>query len=150
MKAGILSPEKILSGSLSLLFLFIFSGSYQPAQAQNQVPKKEGSLTIQQDPRLDSLLLLNKKINEEKQTMDGFRVQLYFGTDRKKATDMKSLFLQKHSEIPAYVIYQQPNFKVRVGDYLTRLEAYKLFMDLSPEYPSAFVVKDDIALPPVE
>ena len=112
--------------------------------------KKQGKLHINADPRIDSLLNISRRINEEKQSIPGYRVQVYFGSDRKKANEIKTGLLQKHSDLPAYVMYQQPHYKVRVGDYRTRIEAYKLSRQLSAEYPSAFIVRDDIALPPLE
>ena len=127
----------------------LLPGSYS-VFSQNMDSKKEGSLTISADSRLDSLIQIHKRTNEEKQTMPGYRVQLFFGTDRKKANDIRSGFLQKHSEVSAYVIYQQPNYKVRAGDFRTRLEANRLLQKITLEFPSAFLVKDEIALPPLE
>ena len=140
----ILMNKVIFFISLSVLFFSTKTFS------QSTESKKEGTLTINADARLDSLVQIHKKTNEEKQTMPGYRVQLFFGTERQKGTDIRSGFLKKHAEISAYLIYQQPNYKVRVGDFRTRLEAYKLFQQLNVEYPSAFVVKDEIALPPLE
>ncbi len=111
---------------------------------------RQGSLVVHADSRLDSLVSAHKKWNAEKQCMPGFRVQLYFGGDRKKANELRTVFLQKYPDVSAYVIYQQPNYKVRVGDFRTRLEAYTLHADLVAEYPSAFVVKDEVALPAIK
>jgi hypothetical protein len=43
--------------------------------------------------------------------------------------------------------YQQPNFKIRVGDFKTRLEALKFLKEVQGLYSTAFIVKDDVKLP---
>ena len=132
-----------------ILVLILYSYSSSAQNDSSSVPKK-GSLKIICDGKLDSLVQLQKRISEEKQTTPGYRVQLFFGTERKKANEIKAGFLQKHNEISSYVLYQQPNYKVRVGDFRTRLEAYKLLQELTIEFPSAFIVSDEIILPELE
>jgi hypothetical protein len=38
---------------------------------------------------------------------------------------------------------------VRVGDFRTRLEAERFFIELKESFPDAFIVKDDVELPPL-
>ena len=138
--------------SLFISFLF-FCFQYSHAQKDTVAPKLvftdslSGKVEIAADSRIDSLMQVYKKINGEKQTVSGYRVQLFFGSERKKAMDIQSDFLQKYPELHAYLIYQQPNYKVRVGDFNTRLEAFNVYKKLSADYGSAFIVKDEIKLP---
>lgn len=80
-------------------------------------------------------------------SMPGYRVQIYFGNDRTKAQELRSEFLQLFPSVPAYLVYHQPNFKVRVGDFRTRLEAIGFLNKISGSYQSAFIVPDDVKLP---
>ena len=43
-----------------------------------------------------------------------------------------------------------PNFKVRVGDFRTELEAIRLQRDLEYQYPGGFIVRDDIKFPKLD
>lgn len=86
-------------------------------------------------------------INSSKMAMPGYRVQVYYGSQRVKATEIRTEVLKKFPEASAYIIYQQPNFKLRLGDFKTRIEAMKLLDEVRHEYPQAFVVKDDVKLP---
>ena len=79
--------------------------------------------------------------------MPGYRVQIFYGSQRTKATEIRTEVLKKFPDIPAYIIYQQPNFKVRMGDFKTRLEAMKLLDAIRHEYAQAFIVKDEVKLP---
>jgi len=104
----------------------------------------EGKFTEDKDQRIDMLLqdyIDNKKIT-------GFRIQLFSGNSRWEAVKVKSDFLQKYKEeIPPHLVYQSPNFKIRVGDFRNRLEAQKNLELLKIDYPTAFIVKDDIEVP---
>ena len=99
------------------------------------------------DSLLTKLVERHKAINLQKMSMPGYRIQLYFGGDRAKATNMRLDFLQQYPDVGAYVIYQQPNFKLRVGDFKTRLEAATFLKEMQPGYSMSFIVTDDVKLP---
>lgn len=122
------------------------------AQSQTMVTKAniDSSVLIIQDVRIDSLILRQQRSNLQKQTMPGYRVQIYFGGVRQKATEIQVDFKDKHSEMPAYLVYQQPNYKVRVGDFRTRLEAQKFLKSMEGEYTTMFIVPDEVKLPPLK
>ncbi len=98
----------------------------------------------------DSLIhiIIKKQIalNAQKQTYSGYRIQLYFGPQREKAYELRTEFIKLMTHYGAYVIYHQPNFKLRVGDFRTRLEAQKALLEIQSYYPSAFIVRDDIKI----
>ncbi len=109
-----------------------------------------GKLEIVQEEGIDKIMLKHLAINAENETIDGFRIQIHFGGEREKTKLIKTKFLQQFPEVPAYEVYQQPNFKVRVGDFRTRLDAQKFMNELSAFFPSAFIVADAIHLPKLE
>ena len=73
--------------------------------------------------------LLNKfiDINKSKGGIKGYCVQIYLGNDRDKARKVKHIFMRKYPEISP-ISYERinPNWKVRVGRFRTKLEAKKL------------------------
>ena len=106
--------------------------------------------SIIQDKRVNELVLKHVLINEAKKgKMEGYRVQIHFGAEKAKALEVKSKFTSSHNNIPAYFDYQQPYFKIRVGNFRTKLEAYKLLQDIIDDFPGAFIVQDEIELPPL-
>ena len=100
-----------------------------------------------QDSLIHQLVTRHIAINQAKRTMPGFRVQIYFGPNRTKANEVKTDFLQIFPNTGAYLVYQQPNFKIRVGDYKSRLEALKFLKEIQTLYSAAFIVKDEVKLP---
>ncbi len=122
------------------------------AGAQDTVMKymADSTVVLIQDSRLDALIRRQKNANLIKQTMPGYRIQIYFGGVRQKASEIKSAFADKHNDISAYLTYQQPNFKVRVGDFRTRLEAQRFLKSMEGEYTTMFIVPDEVKLPPLK
>lgn len=103
-----------------------------------------GSVTIVESAGVKELMTAHAK---REHVLKGYRVQVFLNADRKQAETVRAQFLQKHPEVPAYLSYQAPNFKVRVGDQLTRLEGEKLRADLKAEFPGCYIVPDEIELP---
>jgi hypothetical protein len=104
---------------------------------------RPGDVTVHQDEKITELM---KDFTLRKHPIKGYRVQIYLG-NRKQAEEIRRDFLIRHSEIGAYLDWQQPNFKVRVGDLRTRLEAEKLRQELLAEFPGCYIVQDEIEMP---
>lgn len=84
-----------------------------------------------------------EKVGEVK----GYRIQIMAFTginSRSTAESERSLFGSRYPEIPAYISYNEPYFKIRVGNFLTRLEAYKALLEIQESYPGAYVIPDKI------
>jgi len=102
-----------------------------------------GTVTIIESEKIVSLM---KDYASHKQPLKGYRVQIFLG-DRNTAEDTRRSFLVHHPDVPAYLSYLAPNFRVRVGDLRDKLPAEKLRADLTNEFPGLYVVPDDIELP---
>lgn len=80
--------------------------------------------------------------------LEGFRVQIFIG-DRSTAEATRRNFLAQHPDIPAYLSYLAPNFRVRVGDLRDRVAAEQTKALLMTEFPGLYVVPDHIEWPRV-
>lgn len=102
-----------------------------------------GQIRVFEDRRiaaLDSLKIVYPS------SIRGYRLQLFFG-DRDEARKKRVEFTKRYPHIPTYISYLAPNFRLRVGDFRTRLQAEKLKHTLGHEYPGSYIVKDQIELP---
>ena len=125
------------------LFLFLVTGGVC-LRAQTSADSLQQK--VEADPRLRTFVTKHIAINE-KTKEKGYRVQIYFGADKAKAKDMKSRFLTMYgTDAHAYEIYEVPNFKIRVGDFRTRLEAYRFLKEIKGEFPTAFIVESDVEI----
>ena len=80
--------------------------------------------------------------------INGYRIQIaaYSGVNSKSQAEYaKNSFNSIFPYTRAYLIYTEPYFKVRVGNYYTRLQAYKDLENIKLTYPSAYIVPDKIS-----
>ncbi|MGB3617708.1 MAG: SPOR domain-containing protein [Catalinimonas sp.] len=77
----------------------------------------------------------------------GFRIQVYTGTDREAATNAKARVYRLLPEVRVYTTYQQPTFRVQAGDFLDRLEAQKAYAQIKGAFPAALLINDEVNLP---
>jgi hypothetical protein len=126
-----------------LTLLFFIIGSTFLTQAQ------EGDITIHKDSRIDALVAKQSEVTppDVKPKIDGFRIQLFFDSDRSKINQARASFIAKFPKVDTYVEYNAPNFFLKVGDFRTRLEAEKIKAEIEAEFPTSFVIKEKINLP---
>ena len=81
----------------------------------------------------------------ENRKYNGYRIQIFSSSNnRLDAVKAKSEFLREFPEIKSYLVYQAPNYKVRVGDFLDRLEANKQLILIQETFPNAFLIKGEV------
>jgi hypothetical protein len=106
-----------------------------------------GRVEVIKDPLIDTLIarrpMLNKTVVGADNTY-GYRVQIFFGSNRQAAYNAQAKFKDEYPEIPTYISYVEPNFKVQVGDFRTRLDAQKLQSELTQMFPSMFIIAGKI------
>jgi len=79
----------------------------------------------------------------------GYRVRIFFdnGQDaRVRSNTVLEQFRNNFPDIPVYWSYDNPYFKVTVGDCLTSEEAIVIWGRVKNVYDKAFVVREDIPL----
>ena len=86
-------------------------------------------------------------------TLGGYRIRIFFDnkqTARVESEETLKKFESLFHDVVAYRTYANPYFKVTVGDFRTRSEAMKHLERIKREFPSAFVVKENIEFPVVD
>ncbi len=115
-------------------------------------PADSSSVTIVKDPRIDLLVRKQIEINEEstrdsRRFVPGWRIQVINSPDRGKVFTAKAKMLQEFPDWKPYLLYQSPNYKLRVGNFKTQEEAEEAVKQISREFPSGvYVIPDTIEL----
>ncbi len=109
----------------------------------------KGKVIVHASNDLDEITEFVSKNKEtiENERIVGFRIQIYFNENKSAALGQKAGFLSSYGEHKAYLDYMAPNYRVRVGNFRTKLEAEKLKQELLSRYPTCIVIKDMIELP---
>lgn len=103
-----------------------------------------GIVSIEQNPKLEQLMT-NFSTAYRNQHQKIFQIQIYFGSGRDgraQAQSIKSAFEAKHAGISTALIFEEPYFKVRVGEFSNRIDAERLKAQLVQEYDKIFIVEN--------
>lgn len=145
---------------LSLFFLLLSVQNFSYAQSpfgSFGSPVKDSVLIYSPipstgNPRLDALIEGQVMLSREnpQSTIQGYRIRIvsFSGqTARQRTLDARARFSKEFPAIPAYWIYTEPDYKVYVGDYRSKTDAYRDLVAIQRSFSSAFIVTDQIALP---
>jgi hypothetical protein len=116
--------------------------------------ERSGRVEISQDIRIDSLLTRHINANRQYGGIDGYRIQIYRGSARnarEEASKVTAEFISGFPGIESELQFDRPNlFKVRVGNYRTKHDAYIDFVEIKKRFPEAYIVNDLINFPSLE
>ena len=99
---------------------------------------------IVQSYEISSLLNRYDEFNKKRDITEGYRIQITYSDIREDIYKSKSMLYHQFPDLGSYVEYEQPYFKLRLGDFATRLEATYYLQQTIALYPGAFIVKDKI------
>lgn len=129
---------------MMLTFLF-FSFCILNVNAQDSSHTNANSgFTVYQDPKISELQSKYIEYNKKKEFSEGYRIQINYTDIRDEIYRNKGSMYKEFPEIESYVEYEQPYYKLRIGDFKTRLEATYYLQKVVTIYPGAFIVRDKI------
>jgi len=121
---------------------------------------QKGEVTEIKDPQIDSLIAKRLEVyktggdvvksNKPIVSGYGYRVQIFYGSDRREVFNQQARFKGSYPKLNTYIVYKEPNYYVRVGDFRTRLEAQRLINELRPTFPTLFIFREKINAPTLE
>lgn len=116
----------------------------QPLATTNPWDK---NIAIHADPRLALLVDRHRsQMSGGIRHMRGYRVQIYYGIDRNVAFSRKADFMRRYPTIKAYMVYTQPQYRVKVGDFATREDAGDLYREMISIYGACMIVPDYVTI----
>lgn len=108
----------------------------------NSVQAQQGVVNIKEDEKITELIRLKTILSKENKLSDGFTIQLYNG-ELKEANNSIREYNRTLSSWTATIEYETPNYKVWVGNFLTRLEADRALLEIQKSFPNAFVLRPE-------
>ena len=133
--------QKMRRFLLTILFTALVLGGFA---------QQRGTLHVNQDSRVERLMRKQREVYAANNTMNGFRVQIFMEIGNEAvdhAKVVKADFEEQYPSLPIYLSYEQPYYRLRVGDFRSRIEAEKYLRILKPQYNMAFVTADIINPP---
>lgn len=108
----------------------------------------EGGVLVRQSSEVRQALM-EKIRNASFTSVSGYRIRIFFSNEqdaRQASVLAAQRFMEKFGTHSVYHNYTYPNFKVTVGDFRTKSEALELLSAVKRDFPSAFVVKENIVI----
>lgn len=128
------------------LFIALFVSVFMiPLCAQD-----EDNIIINESEDINKLLNKHIAFNKAKGGIDGYRIQIFFDAGNRskgRAYATKSNFILKYPNTRAYITYEAPNYKVRIGNFRTKLDAEHFKHKILEDYPASFTIPCQIDYP---
>jgi len=135
-------------GAICGLVCLLLAGFAARAQVTQADTLAGRNILVYQDARLDLLIKkqaeYNEKVNLTRKFSFGFRIQVLNTTDRNEAVTAKTRLLEQFPEEKVYLLYQEPYFKVRFGNFRSREDAEDYQKQLDKQFPSEFIIQSPI------
>ena len=112
--------------------------------------QSHGSVNVSQDSRIETLISKQRTLYSLDSSFNGYRIHIFMeigneALDHAKA--VKSKFERSFPDIPIYLTYVEPYFRLRAGNFRNRVEAEKCLRRIKPKFKEAFVTADMIYRP---
>lgn len=129
-----------MGGTMRRVFLLFLSMTltFGAVSAQN----RKGTIEITGDIKVGELVKKHVEFNERLRTVPGYRVQiaaLSGPNSRNQAFELKSRFKESYPDVEVYIVFSEPNFRVKVGDFTSKLDAYVFMQRIKDTYPGTIV-----------
>ena len=108
--------------------------------ASNLCIAQQGSVSVNQDKKIATLLDLRKDMNKNDSDSDRYKIQIYNG-NRAGANAALEEFNSKFDNWEPTILYEPPNFKTWAGNFRTKIEADRALKEIKQKFSSAFILK---------
>ena len=95
---------------------------------------------IEQDEKIEKLLLEKRKNNSAITINDKFKIQIFFGNIEESKKTLIS-FKKDFSQTDGTIIFSNPSYKVWVGSFKSKIEAEKALISIKKKYPTAVLIE---------
>jgi hypothetical protein len=124
-----------ISQKHNLLFYFILCLFF----AQTTKGQDLKSTAIQ-DPKIEQLIKEKRKINLGLTSNETYKIQIFYGNSDESKRKLQE-FKREFIDFDGTIVYTNPNYKVWVGNFETRIEVEKAMIEIKKKYPTALIIK---------
>ncbi len=111
-----------------------------------KVERKKIKPTKNVNAKVDAILDSIDRQNLQKKFVDGFTIQIYSGQKKEDAMTAQQKVVEELTDMNANLQYQQPKFRVTIGNYFSKLDAQKDLVRLKANFPGAILIPEKILI----
>lgn len=110
--------------------------------SEENYPDPASDITESLQTKLDSIDILRNDVS----FVDGYTILVYSGTSSGDAKLTRGKLRSIETDFNPSLKYDEPNFKVKVGRFYSRLEAQETYSMIKSEFPKAILIPERIYL----
>jgi hypothetical protein len=114
------------------------------------VAQAPGVISVKASPVVEQLVQKHIAYNVQRPKIEGYRIRIYrdnSGNARQRSQEISGSFAGLFLDIPVYRNYDNPYFRVSVGDFRTKDDALRVYVRIKHLYPKAYIVQETINFP---
>ena len=120
--------KKLVQVLFSLIFLFF---------NQTLLYSQKGEIAITQSIEIEKVIEIKKELSKNSSML---RIQIYNG-NRDEAKEIKEKFEKRKIDSIVDIVYETPNYKIWIGNYINQLEADIKLLEIKKYYSDAFIFR---------
>ncbi len=113
---------------MSYLCVVFVLFSFTNAHSQVSISKNIQSL-------VDTSIVISKK-----KGVNGFKIQIYMGSDREEAEKIRKTFIKHYPRVKIEYKHEAPYYKIRVGKYYSKRKAYRYLKKIRKNFRNSYLV----------
>jgi hypothetical protein len=118
----------------------LFSFSLVVLLSSQNIFSQTKKSNIEQDEKIEKLLLEKRKNNSAITINDKFKIQIFFGNIEESKKTLIA-FKKDFSQTDGTIIFSNPSYKVWVGSFKSKIEAEKALITIKKKYPSSVIIE---------
>ena len=126
----------------SILTYYLFFCCVSFAQQNHD----SGVVNIHCDERINHLVDVEKRIDQ----IQGYRIQICFDSDKGEVDRARDKFLKLFPLTDTYMLFENPHFNLKVGDYRSKMEAEKIKRQIFGEFVISIIHEELVNLPRID
>lgn len=104
----------------------------------------QGTVSVNAPENFEVLLDNYKKQQEIKASIPGYRIHIISNRDREEVNKLKAKIYSEFPDMKPFMSYHAPNFKLRVGNYFYKIDAFRDLQKISASFPGTFIVNEEL------
>lgn len=118
----------------------LFSFSLVALVSSQNIFSQTKKSNIEQDEKIEKLLLEKRKNNSAITINDKFKIQIFFGNIEESKKTLIA-FKKDFSQTDGTIIFSNPSYKVWVGSFKSKIEAEKALFTIKKKYTTAVLIE---------
>ncbi len=124
---------------------FSYAG-YEEEEEEEVVLLPSKATTLEVTNPLEKALGAMIQTNKSTTEVTGYRIQAFVGNEKTEYEAARTYLIQLFPQLELYPSYSQPTYRIKVGDFSTRLDAERYASQLKNRFPNAKVLPDRVDL----